>query len=211
MTGTASREADAPTPRKSLLGFWVVAVAGLVVVVLGVVFSSRFGTDPQLTASPLIGEPVPQITLPYLEFDDEVSLADLEGDIAVINFWASWCLSCRVEHEALLEAAAAYEEFDVTFVGIQVQDRVDDGIEFLSELGRGEPYVYAVDDRSRASLEFGLLGVPETFFVDRDGTIVGKVSGPVNRQLISETLDAIILGRTGDLGVVNTGEVENRG
>ena len=207
MTGTEAP----PAARRSTLGFWVVAVAGLLVVVLGVVFSSRFGTDPQLTASPLIGKPVPDITLPYLEFDDDVSLADLEGDIAVINFWASWCLSCRVEHEALLETAAAYEEFDVTFVGIQVQDRVDDGIEFLSELGRGEPYVYAVDDRSRASLEFGLLGVPETFFVDRDGTIVGKVSGPVNAQLLTETLDAIILGRTGDLGVVKTGEVENRG
>ncbi len=91
-----------------------------------------------------------------------------------------------------------------------VQDRVDNGLDFLSEVGRGEPYAYVDDPDSRASLEFGLLGVPETFFVDRDGTIVGKVSGPVNTPLITATLDAILLGRADDLGVVKTGEVENR-
>ncbi|MDQ3782857.1 MAG: redoxin domain-containing protein [Actinomycetota bacterium] len=196
--------------RRSSRPFWIVAGVGLVVVVLGVVFASRFGVDPQLTPSPLIGQPLPDLTLPYLEFDEDFSFADLEGDVAVINFWASWCLACRVEHQALLDAAAAYQDLGVTFVGVLIQDRADFGLDFLSELGRGEPYVYLDDQGSRASLEFGVLGVPETFFVDRDGTIVGKVSGPVNTPLITATLDAILLGRADDLGVVKTGEVENR-
>lgn len=204
MTGetTATRRSSRP--------FWIVAGVGLFAVVLGVVFASRFGVDPQLTPSPLIGQPLPDLTLPYLEFDGDFSFADLEGEVAVINFWASWCLACRVEHQALLDTAAGYQDLGVTFVGVLVQDRADHGLDFLAELGRGEPYVYVVDQGSRASLEFGLLGVPETFFVDRDGTIVGKVSGPVNTPLLTATLDAILLGRAGDLGVVKTGEVQNR-
>ena len=204
MTGTTVEAKRSSRP------FWIVGGVGLLAVVLGVVFASRFGVDPQLTPSPLIGEPVPDLTLPYLEFDDDFSFSELEGEVAVVNFWASWCLACRDEHQALLDAAAAYQDLGVTFVGVLVQDSVDNGLDFLAELGRGEPYVYVDDPDSRASLEFGLLGVPETFFVDRDGTIVGKVSGPVNAPLITATLDAILLGRADDLGVVKTGEVENR-
>jgi cytochrome c biogenesis protein CcmG, thiol:disulfide interchange protein DsbE len=196
--------------RRSLMPFAIVVAVGLGVIVLGVVFSSRFGTDPSLTASPLIGTPAPDVTVPYLEVDGDFDLASLEGDVVVVNFWASWCLSCRDEHEVLLQAAARYADLDVTFVGVMVQDQPDNGIRFLDQLGRGEPYVYVDDDRSRASLEFGVLGVPETFFIDRDGTIVAKVSGPVNGPLLTGTLDAIILGRADDLGVVRTGEVENR-
>ncbi len=203
MTATTERA-------RSLLPFWIVVAVGLVVVILGVVFTSRFGTDPQLTASPLIGSPAPDLSLPYLEFDGEFDFSDLEGDVSVVNFWASWCLACRDEHEALVTAAAAYQDLGVTFVGVMVQDRPDNGLAFLSELGRGEPYAYVDDEASRASLEFGVLGVPETFFVDRDGIIVGKVSGPVNGPLLAATLDAILLGRADDLGVVKTGEVENR-
>ena len=84
------------------------------------------------------------------------------------------------------------------------------GVAFLDELGRSEQTIYVDDDRSRASLEFGVLGVPETFFIDRDGTIVAKVSGPVDLSLLTATLDAILLGQAADLGEVTTGEVENR-
>lgn len=195
---------------RRLLPFWIVVAVGLVVVVLGVVFSRRFGTDPTLTASPLIGQPAPAITLPLLEDDGDFDLRSVEGDVAVINFWASWCLACRVEHDALATAAAQYDDLGVTFIGAMVQDQPGNGSRFLDELGRSEETIYLDDDRSRLSLEFGLLGVPETFFIDRDGTIVAKVSGPVDYNLLSATLDAILLGQAEDLGEVTTGEVENR-
>ena len=195
---------------RRLLPFWIVVGVGLVVIVLGVVFSRRFGTDPSLTASPLIGRPLPELALPYLEEEGDFDFADLEGDVAVINFWASWCLNCRVEHDALACAADQYQDLGVTFLGAMVQDQRDNGSRFLDDLGRSEPTIYLDDDRSRASLEFGVLGVPETFFIDRDGTIVAKVSGPVDVALLTATLDAIILGQAGDLGEVTTGEVENR-
>ena len=79
---------------------------------------------------------------------------------------------------------------------------------FLEDLGRGDDYVYAIDEASRTAFEFGVLGLPETFFIDRDGTVVAKVSGPVSYELLSGTLDAILLGESVDS--VTTGEVENR-
>lgn len=197
-------------PRRSLLPFWIVVVVGLVVILLGVVFSRRFGTDPTLTASPLIGQQVPELALPYLEQEGEFLFSELDGDVAVVNFWASWCFNCRVEHDTLNAAAEQYADLDVSFVGVMVQDQPDNGSAFLDDLGRGDPYTYVDDDRSRASLEFGVLGVPETFFVDRDGTIVAKISGPVDAALMAGTLDAILLGQADNLGEVTTGEVENR-
>jgi cytochrome c biogenesis protein CcmG/thiol:disulfide interchange protein DsbE len=199
-----------PEPnRRSSLVFWLVIAAGMAVVALGVVFAGRFGSDPTLSPSPLIGAQVPDVTIPYLEFDGTVDLRDLEGDIVVVNFWASWCLSCRAEHEALLAAAADYADFDVTFVGVLYQDTVANGLDFLSEMGRGDPYVYVEDADSRVALEFGVLGLPETFFIDRSGIIVGKVSGPVSRSLLDATLQALVLGQSID-DQVTTGEVENR-
>jgi cytochrome c biogenesis protein CcmG/thiol:disulfide interchange protein DsbE len=195
---------------RRLLPFWIFVGVGLVVILLGVVFSRRFGTDPSLTASPLIGTPAPAVTLPFLEKDGEFDFSELDGDVAVINFWASWCLNCRVEHDALALAAEQYEDLGVTFVAAMVQDQPSNGIRWLDDLGRSAATIYVDDDRSRASLEYGVLGVPETFFLDRDGTIVAKVSGPVDLNLLTATLDAILLGQAADLGEVTTGEVENR-
>lgn len=197
-------------PRQSRnLGAWIAVGIGLVVIVFGAVFASRFGVDPDLVASPLIGQPAPDVTLPFLEFEGELTLADLEGDIVVANFWASWCTGCRVEHDALLTAADAYRDAGVSFVGILHQDRPTTGIGFLDEFGRGDPYRYVLDERSRAGIGFGVLGLPTTFFLNREGEIVGQVNGPVSLEVLVRTIDAIILG--GDVDpITQTGELENR-
>lgn len=207
MTGPESP--PPPTAPRRNLGVWVAVAVGVVVIVFGAVFASRFGRDPDLTASPLIGQPAPQITLPYLEFEADFSLEDLEGDIVVANFWASWCTGCRVEHDALLTAAAAYRDAGVSFVGILHQDRPQTGVSFLDDFGRGDPYRYVLDERSRAGIGFGVLGLPTTFFLDRSGTIVGQVNGPVSLEVLVNTIDAIILGGTVE-PITQTGELENR-
>lgn len=214
MTGddTVERQPDASrepgTQQQSSLLFWLAVLAAGAVMVIGVVFSQRFGSDPQLQDSPLIGQPVASAEVPYLEFEGVLDLDDLRGDIIVVNFWASWCFNCRVEHEALVAGADQFADLDVTFVGVNHQDQKANAIGFLDELGRSRQTIYVEDVGSRLALEFGILGLPETFFVDRQGTIVGKVTGPVSPQLITDTIDAIVLGE--DIGVVKTGEVENR-
>lgn len=189
--------------------FWLVVAGGIAVMVFGIVFAGRFNTDITLSPSPLQDKPAPDVSVRYLDSLDEFRLSDFEGDIVVVNFWASWCLNCRVEHDALNAAAAAYQDLGVTFVGIAYQDRESASVAFLDELGRGDPYVYGIDDGSRVAVEFGILGLPETFFLDRDGLVLGKVSGPVSAGLLSRTIEAIALGEAID-GQVTTDEVENR-
>ena len=177
--------------------------------VLGIIFAGRFNTDITLTESPLIDKPASDVAIRYLDTAEEFSLDDYAGDIVVVNFWASWCLNCRVEHDALNQAAVGYEDLGVTFVGVAYKDDEGASKDFLAELGRVEPYVYGVDQGSRVAVEFGVLGLPETFFIDRDGIIRGKVSGPVSADFLNRTLDALVLGEAID-AQTTTGEVESR-
>ena len=201
---------EAKTSRAGSGLFWALLAAGVVVVVVGVAFASRFGVDPDLTASPLIGTPAPDVTIPYLETDGSLRLRDLDGDIVVVNFWASWCTGCRQEHEALVVAAEGYEELGVTFVGVNYQDQPGRAVAFLDELGRSPATHYVEDVGSRTAVRFGVLGLPETFFIGRDGIIAGKVSGPLTAPLLINTLDRMVVGE--DIsGEVKTGDVENLG
>ncbi|MFC4004387.1 TlpA family protein disulfide reductase [Prauserella oleivorans] len=177
---------------------WIALAVVVVAVGVGAIFGSRLGKDPTLVDSPLIGKPAPTATLPNLEGNGAVSLADLRGRIVVVNFWASWCVACREEHPALVSAANNYRAAGVVFVGVNYQDQRGAAIGFLDEMGRGDPsaYRYVTDPGSKLALDFGVFGVPETFFIDRDGTVVGKIAGPSSYQLLSTSLDEILAGRT---------------
>ena len=184
-----------PAPRKRTW-MWV-SIAGIVLGVgaMVLVFSSRFGVDPRLVNSPLIGEPVPAIELEQLEGQGPLALTDLRGDVLVINFWASWCFPCRGEHPALTAAARDYRDRGVTMVGMIYQDEPGPVNAFLEELGRGgDNYRYVLDPNSRAAVEFGVFGVPETYFVNAEGIIVGKIQGAVTSGALRSTLDQILAG-----------------
>lgn len=87
---------------------WIAYGVVMVSVGVGAIFGARLGTDPTVVDSPLIGEPAPEVTLPYLEGDGELSLGELRGQVVVVNFWASWGVPCREEHADLLAASGAY-------------------------------------------------------------------------------------------------------
>jgi cytochrome c biogenesis protein CcmG/thiol:disulfide interchange protein DsbE len=182
---------------------------GVAVMIFGVIFVRRIGSDITLAATPLADKPVPDVSIPYLDSDGEFRLTDFAGDIVVVNFWSSWCTNCRVEHQALLTAAAAYKDLNVDFVGVSYLDRKSDSLSFLDEMGRGDPYVYGFDQGSQVAVEFGVVGLPETFFIDNEGIVRAKVSGPVSPVLLQQTLDALLLGEYVDPEVV-TDDVENR-
>ena len=190
----------APAAEQNRTGWRIARIVALAVVVvavaLGALFGSRLGQDPTLVDSPLIGQPVPDVDLPLLEGDGTVSLRDLRGQILVVNFWASWCVACREEHPALMAANDAYRPEGVQFIGVNFQDQTSSAVGFLDEMGRGEGYQYVTDPGSKASVEFGVYGIPETFFIDRSGTIVAKITGASNSRLLASVLDAILAGRT---------------
>jgi cytochrome c biogenesis protein CcmG/thiol:disulfide interchange protein DsbE len=185
---------------------WAVIVAGLVVVVVGVAFAGSLGTDPTLVESALVGQPAPDVELAEFDGSGTTRFSNFEGDIVVVNFWAAWCTGCRTEHDALLAASDEYADFGVTFLGINTQDQPGPANAFLDEFGRGDHYEYAVDEKSLAAFSYGVHGLPETFFVDRNGIVVGKVIGPVTVDLLAATIDNILVGNAVDS--VRTGETE---
>lgn len=208
MTDTDDRPTARPRAQRGSRLVWGVIAGVLAFMVISVIFAGRFGSDPGLSASPLIGQPAPADPIALQDDSGTVSVADHLGDIVVVNFWASWCIPCRTEYPALVQAADDYASFGTTFIAVNYQDDPLRADAFIEELGRSDAMVYAIDEGSSTAFDWGVLGLPETFFVDRDGVVVGKVSGPVSYGLVTRTLDQIIVGEA--VGDITTGDVENR-
>jgi cytochrome c biogenesis protein CcmG/thiol:disulfide interchange protein DsbE len=149
-----------------------------------------------LVDSPLLGEQAPTFELAPLEGGETVSLADFEGDIVVVNFFASWCLECRNEHDAITSTADAFADEGVTFIQIGYQESPQASLDYLELAGRSEAASYLADPGSRTAIAYGVFGIPETFFIDPDGVVVGKIIGESDAFTLGATIDAIIAGET---------------
>ena len=197
---------ELPSPRRPGWLWWTVGAVTIVVVLVGAAFGARFGLDPSTVDSPMIGQRIPDVTLPRLEGDGDVTLRDVDAEVTVVNFWASWCVPCRNEHDDLLAAATRYEDDGVRFFGIVYQDQDDRAVEFLDELGRG--YDHLVDPGSKAALDFGVFGIPETYVIDADGVIRAKIVGESDVDLLSRTIEDVLAGR--QPGSQTVGDTESR-
>ena len=138
--------------------------------------------------TPLIGQPAPDWRLETLE-GDTLALAELDGKVVVLNFWASWCVPCRAEHGALLRAARAWPDEDVQVVGVVYNDTRRNAERFLRELGNDWRHV--MDPGSRTAIGYGVYGPPETFFIGRDGRVGAKHIGPVSWDFVRATVDSL--------------------
>lgn len=189
MIGHDTTDLNPPEARSGRHLRWTAAAVGVGLAALLVfTLGTRFGEDPRLVDSPLIGKPAPTIDLEYLEQPGRWSLADHRDHVVVVNFWASWCVGCRLEHDDLLDAARAYGDRGVVFLGVTFQDDPEESIAFLDELGRG--YDSVVDPGSRVAVDYGVFGIPETFIIDAEGIVTGKISGESTFASLSEQIEA---------------------
>jgi cytochrome c biogenesis protein CcmG/thiol:disulfide interchange protein DsbE len=141
--------------------------------------------NPREVPSPLIGKPAPDFRLARL--DDPAKMLgkdDLKGQVWLLNVWASWCVSCRVEHPLLVELARAKI---VPMVGLNYKDKPEEARAWLAKLG--DPYSVSIMDREgRVGIDFGVYGVPETFVIDRNGNVRYKHIGPVTSEVLETKL-----------------------
>lgn len=140
--------------------------------------------DPHALPSVMIGKTVPDVSLPSLLDDSIFTPKDFQGKIYLINFFASWCVPCRGEHELLKRLTQAT---GVPIIGIAYKNKKEDALAFLEE--EGSPYQRVVSDESgRAAIEFGLYGVPETYLIDASGKILFRQAGPLDPDTIQSQL-----------------------
>ncbi len=175
-------QAKAPVRRSLLVVLPVVTFALLA----GIFFVRlRSGADPAALPSVLIGKPVPSFQLQPLagiEVDGKpvpgLSSADLKGSVSVLNFFASWCAPCQVEHPMLMRLS---REAGVRVIGIDYKDSAEAGRRFLTR--NGVPFqAVGVDTTGRTAIDFGVYGVPETFVIGADGTVRDKLVGIVSPE-----------------------------
>lgn len=135
--------------------------------------------------SPLIGRPVPQFDLPKLD-DPETVLGpqDFRGQPYLINFWASWCVTCVYEHPFITDLARSGR---LRVVGLNFRDEPDDAKAWLGQ--HGDPYdVVITDYDGRVSINFGVYAAPESFLIAPDGEVVYKQIGALTPEVIEEVI-----------------------
>jgi cytochrome c biogenesis protein CcmG, thiol:disulfide interchange protein DsbE len=172
------------------VGAQAVAV-GLVIALLGllawkVVREERSDVPEQLAEGKT--PPAPIFTLPRLDAKGELSLASLRGKAVVVNFWASWCKPCEEEAPLLERAWRRYRERGLVVVGVDAQDFGQDARRFARKNGMSYPLVR--DGPGKTLGDYGVTGFPETFFVNREGKLVGeRISGAVDEDRLIENVE----------------------
>lgn len=161
----------------------------LLFIALAVFLALGLKLNPKDIPSPLINKPTPAFSLPILGIPEkQLSNQDLQGQVWLLNVWASWCVSCREEHPVLLQFA---QQSSVTLVGLNYKDQADAAIEWLTKLGN--PYtVSLMDSEGRTGIDYGVYGVPETFVIDKHGIIRYKQTGTVTADNLEKVFMPLI-------------------
>ena len=145
--------------------------------------------DPREVPSPLIGKPAPKFALPLLANPNQsMRREDLLGKVWILNVWASWCAACRDEHPLLVEYSRAKR---VPIYGLNYKDTREAGQQWLARFGNPSD-ASLFDQDGRVGIDWGVYGVPETFVVDREGTIRFKHIGALTPAILRERIEPLL-------------------
>ncbi|WP_416899387.1 MAG: DsbE family thiol:disulfide interchange protein [Minwuia sp.] len=169
----------------ALRWLWAIVPVG-VFAVIGFFLYQGLSLNPQSIPSVLIDKPAPEFELPPLpgKGSEGFARSDLTGEPKLVNVFASWCVACRVEHPLLMEMQ---KQGVVPIYGLNYKDAPAEAVGWLNRFG--DPYDrIGMDRNGRVGIDFGVYGVPETFVIDGNGTIVHKVIGPITPQILKDEL-----------------------
>ena len=176
---------DVETPKSG--GFnWLLLIPLVIALGLGTMAALSFQISPEDRSSlpsAFEGRPAPALDLPPLNpMAEGPTTADLsKPGIKMVNFWASWCAPCRVEHPVLKEIARA----GTPIIGVNYKDSAENAQSFLDELG--DPFAsVGTDENGRTAINWGLYGVPETFVIDGEGNVLLRHAGPITRSIYEQ-------------------------
>jgi cytochrome c biogenesis protein CcmG, thiol:disulfide interchange protein DsbE len=172
-----------PEPQKAMRRIYAVPLIGFAFIALA--FAIGLTLNPREIPSVLIGEPVPDFTLPPVQGRTlGLSDKDLKGEISLVNVFASWCTACRQEHPLLMNLG---RQNIVPVHGLNYKDKPDDAQKWLDDLG--DPYTRTgADIDGRVAIDWGVYGVPETFIIDKEGKIAYKQIGAINQKILDEKI-----------------------
>ncbi|MDA8587020.1 DsbE family thiol:disulfide interchange protein [Rhodobacteraceae bacterium] len=152
--------------------------------IAGLFLGGMYRDDPDALPSTRIGRMAPALETTALPPLKPIAIDQLtQGKVTLVNYWASWCAPCRVEHPQLVEL----QREGLEIVGVNYKDSPDKALRFLQELG--DPYVaIGADNNGRNAINWGVYGVPETFVVDGDGNVVLRFAGPVTESVLENRI-----------------------
>lgn len=191
------------------------AIAIAAIVPLVALLGFGMTRNPKEIPSPLPGRAAPEFALAVMPeralpdgreapLTDTVRLSEQRGRIQVVNYYASWCLACRDEHPILSALAPVYKTRGVDFYGVVYKDSPEAMRRWIAQMG-GQTYPSLLDPTSRTAIDYGLYGVPETFFIGADGKVAKKHIGPVTQAVLVATLDSLLTAGTGLMPAAGAG------
>jgi cytochrome c biogenesis protein CcmG/thiol:disulfide interchange protein DsbE len=169
----------------------IIAIGLLVTGPLFLVLAFSFGNDPHAVPFMLQGKEAPAFELTTIT-GEKITLEQLRGTPVVMNFWSTWCEPCKYEHEILQQASLHYKD-KVQFIGVIYQDEAQKAREYLKT--KSNFYPQTTDPESLTALDYGISGVPESFFISADGKVFHKEAGVVSGQLILDKVQAMLGGK----------------
>jgi cytochrome c biogenesis protein CcmG/thiol:disulfide interchange protein DsbE len=177
---------------KTFLRKPVLATAALIVIgFLGILVWGMLNRQPitGLSGVTMVDRPAPDFTLTTFE-GKTISLKDLRGKPIIINFWASWCPPCRIEAPLLERTWRAYKNRGLIFLGVNIQDRKEDALSYMREFDI--TYPNGPDPTGEIAIDYGVSGLPVTFFVSRKGEVVRRWVGAIERNALMGMIEEIM-------------------
>lgn len=197
---TASAALDQPMTlgrRVMIWGVWLGALA--ILGLLGYALLTGAGrpdrasgviVNNQVATLALLDRPAPDFNLTLFGTGETLRLSDLRGKVVVLNFWASWCPPCRQEAPTFERIWQRYQERGVVFVGVDIWDTDEDAAKFLQEFGT--TYPTGPDRTGEIGIDYGLTGLPETYFITRDGMIAQKAIGIAEEKTLGQAIETLL-------------------